>query len=38
MVLTKGLTSWNTKILPQNLRYRHKERQNMEGNVKESKL
>ena len=26
------------KIFPQNLRYRHKERPNTEGNVKESKL
>ena len=34
----KGLTSWNTKIFPQNLRQRHKERWNTEGNIKESKL
>ena len=33
-----GLTSWSTKASFQNLRYRHKERQNTEGNFKESKL
>ena len=35
---TRGLMSWNTKLFPQNLRYRHKERRNAEGSVKESKL
>ena len=33
-----GLTSWSTEAFFQNLRYRHKERQNMEDNFKESKL
>ena len=37
-VLTKGLTSWKTKLFPQNLRYRHKERRITKGSVKESKL
>ena len=37
-VLTKCLTSWNTKNFPQNLRYRQKETPNTEGNIKDSKL
>ena len=37
-LLNKGLTSWNTKKIPLNLRYKHKERRNTGGNVKESKL
>ena len=33
-----GLTSWSTDAFFQNLRYRHKERQNTEDNFQESKL
>ena len=33
-----GLTLWNTEAFFQNLSYRHKERQNTEGNFKERKL
>ena len=35
---TMGLTLWNTEAFFQNLSYRHKERQNTEGNFKERKL